>query len=74
MIDSCYGRAEEREGESARRDIKRKVEARLARSLRKLEAQKSELSKAQDASASAGRENCSQPTSTRSGAACSERT
>jgi len=37
MIDSCYGRAEERERlESARRDIKRKVEARLARSLRKL--------------------------------------
>lgn len=52
MIDSCYGRAEERERlESARRDIKRKVQARLARSLRKLEAQKSELSKAQDASA-----------------------
>ncbi|MDD4792435.1 MAG: NFACT RNA binding domain-containing protein [Firmicutes bacterium] len=51
MIDNCYGRAEERERlESAQRDITRKLQARLARSLRKLEAQRTELAKAQDAS------------------------
>lgn len=52
MIDSCYGRAEEHERlESAQKDVARKVGARLSRSLRKLEAQRSDLSKAQNASA-----------------------
>jgi len=52
MIDRCYNRAEERERlELTRSNITHKVEARLARSVRKLEAQRRDLAEAEDSSA-----------------------